>query len=56
MGLEVSAESALAAGGVMGIMIIPFIFGLSYAVITIFPPGLSDGSYSLGATQSETIK
>ena len=56
LGLEVSAESALAAGGVMGIMIIPFISSLSDDVITSVPQGLRDGSYAMGATKSETIK
>ena len=56
MGLEVSAESALAAGGVMGIMIIPFISSLSDDVITSVPQSLRDGSYAMGATKSETIK
>ena len=55
-GLEVSSESALAAGGVMGIMIIPFISSLSDDVITSVPQGLRDGSYAMGATKSETIK
>ena len=56
MGLDVSAESALAAGGVMGIMIIPFISSLSDDVITAVPQSLRDGSYAIGATKSETIK
>ena len=56
MGLDVSAESALAAGGVMGIMIIPFISSLSDDVITSVPQSLRDGSYAMGATKSETIK
>lgn len=56
LGLEVSAESALAAGLVMGIMIIPFISSLSDDVIHAVPQTLRDGSYALGATKSETIK
>ena len=55
-GLEVSSESALAAGLVMGIMIIPFISSLSDDVINAVPQALRDGSYGLGATRSETIK
>ena len=55
-GLSISSESALAAGGVMGIMIIPFISSLSDDVITSVPQGLRDGSYAMGATKSETIK
>ena len=55
-GLEISSESALAAGGVMGIMIIPFVSSLSDDVINAVPQTLREGSYGLGATQSETIK
>ena len=56
LGLDVSSESALAAGLVMGIMIIPFISSLSDDVINAVPQSLRDGSYGLGATRSETIK
>ncbi|MGQ9659925.1 MAG: phosphate ABC transporter permease subunit PstC [Thermochromatium sp.] len=56
MGLEVASESALAAGLVMGIMIIPFVSSLSDDVINAVPQSLRDGSYALGATQSETIR
>lgn len=55
-GLSVSSESALAAGLVMGVMIIPFISSLSDDVLNAVPQSLRDGSYGLGATQSETIK
>ena len=55
-GLDVSSESALAAGVVMGIMIIPFISSLTDDVITAVPRGLRDASYGLGATRSETIR
>ncbi len=54
-GLDVSSESALAAGLVMGIMIIPFVSSLSDDVINAVPQSLRDGSYGLGATRSETI-
>ncbi len=54
--LNVSSESALAAGIVMGIMIIPFVSSLSDDVINAVPQSLRDGSFGLGATQSETIK
>lgn len=54
--LAVSSESALAAGLVMGIMIIPFVSSLSDDVINAVPQSLRDGSYGLGSTQSETIK
>jgi phosphate transport system permease protein len=55
VGLDVSAQSALAAGLVMGIMIIPFISSLSDDVINAVPQALRDGSYAMGATKSETI-
>jgi phosphate transport system permease protein len=54
-GLDVSAQSALAAGLVMGIMIIPFISSLSDDVINAVPQALRDGSFAMGATKSETI-
>jgi phosphate transport system permease protein len=52
----VSSESALAAGLVMGIMIIPFVSSLADDVINAVPNSLRDGSFGLGATRSETIK
>jgi len=56
VGLDVSSESALAAGLVMGIMIIPFVSSLSDDMINAVPQSLRDGAYGLGATKSETIK
>ncbi|MBT7526785.1 MAG: phosphate ABC transporter permease subunit PstC, partial [Rhodospirillales bacterium] len=56
LGLSVASESALAAGVVMGIMIIPFVSSLSDDVINAVPQSLRDGSYAIGATRSETIK
>ena len=56
LGLDISSESALAAGLVMGIMIIPFVSSLSDDVINAVPQSLREGSYGLGATKSETIK
>ncbi|MGV8856876.1 MAG: phosphate ABC transporter permease subunit PstC [Devosia sp.] len=56
IGLEVSATSALTAGLVMGIMIIPFISSLSDDILNQVPLAMRDGSYGLGATQSETIR
>ena len=56
LGLDVASESALAAGLVMGMMIIPFVSPLSDDVITAVPQSLRDGSLGLGATKSETIK
>ena len=55
-GLDVASESALAAGLVMGIMIIPFISSLSDDVISAVPRSLRDASYAMGATKSETVK
>lgn len=55
IGLTVASESALAAGIVMGIMIIPFISSLSDDVINAVPQSLRDGSYGMGATKAETI-
>lgn len=56
IGLSVSSESALAAGLVMGVMIIPFVSSLADDVINAVPQSLRDGSLALGATHSETIK
>ena len=56
VGLTVSSESALAAGVVMGIMIIPFISSLSDDVINAVPQSLRDGALGLGATKAETMR
>ncbi len=56
VGLDVSSESALAAGLVMGVMIIPFVSSLADDVINAVPQALRDGSYGIGATKSETIR
>ncbi len=56
LGLDVASESALAAGLVMGMMIIPFISSLSDDVMNAVPQSLRDGAYALGATKSEAIK
>jgi len=56
LGLEVASESALAAGLVMGVMIIPLISSLSDDVINAVPNALREASLGLGATQAETIK
>lgn len=55
IGLTVDSGSALAVGIVMGIMIIPFVSSLTDDVLNAVPQSLRDGSYGLGATQSETI-
>ncbi|MBN8483557.1 MAG: phosphate ABC transporter permease subunit PstC [Sphingomonadales bacterium] len=51
-----SSESALAAGVVMGIMIIPFVSSMADDSITAVPQAMRDGSLAMGATTSETIK
>ena len=56
LGLTVSSESALAAGLIMGVMIIPYISSLTDDVINSVPQSLREGSYAIGATKSETIK
>jgi phosphate transport system permease protein len=56
VGLTVASESALAAGLIMGVMIIPFVSSLSDDVMNAVPQSLRDGSFALGATKSETIK
>ena len=56
MGLTVASESALSAGLVMGVMIIPFVSSLADDMLTAVPQSLRDGAYALGATKSETIK
>jgi phosphate transport system permease protein len=56
IGVPADADNALAAGIVMGVMIIPFISSLSDDVISAVPQSLRDGSYAMGATRSETIR
>ncbi|MDB5506095.1 MAG: pstC [Devosia sp.] len=56
VGLDISATSALTAGIVMGIMIIPFVSSLSDDILNQVPRTLRDGAYGLGATKSETIR
>jgi len=51
-----SSESALAAGAVMGIMIIPFVSSMADDSIAAVPQAMRDGSLAMGATTSETIK
>lgn len=52
----IMSQSVLTAGLVMGIMLIPFVSSLSDDIINAVPQAMRDGSYGLGATQSETIK
>ena len=56
LGFAVPTQSAIAAGVVMGIMIVPLISSLSDDVISAVPQSLRDGSLALGATKSETMK
>ncbi len=57
IGIEnASSESALAAGLVMGVMIIPFVSSMADDSIAAVPSSMRDGSLAMGATQSETIK
>ena len=56
LGMNISAESALAAGLVIGMLLIPVISSLSDDVINAVPQSMRDGSYAMGATKSETIK
>lgn len=51
-----SSESALAAGLVMGVMIIPFVSSMADDSIAAVPQAMRDGSLAMGATTSETIK
>lgn len=53
--LTVASESALAAGLVMGVMVIPFILSLSDDVMNAVPNSLREASLAMGATQAETI-
>lgn len=57
IGIEnASSESALAAGLVMGIMIIPFVSSMADDAINAVPQAMRDGSLAMGATTSETIR
>ena len=56
LGIPSSSESALAAGLVMGIMIIPFVSSMADDSIAAVPQAMRDGSLAMGATNSETIK
>jgi phosphate transport system permease protein len=55
LGIATSPNSALAAGGVMGIMILPFISSLSDDALKAVPRSMRDGSLAMGATRSETM-
>ncbi|MCH2037120.1 MAG: phosphate ABC transporter permease subunit PstC [Rickettsiales bacterium] len=55
LGMDISTESALVAGSVMGIMIIPFILSLSDDAMHAVPNSLRDASLALGGTKAETV-
>ena len=55
IGLDVAPNTALAAGGVMGIMLIPFISSFADDALSAVPQSLRDGSLALGATRGETM-
>ena len=55
-GVSISSESALAAGSVMGIMLIPFISSISDDVITAVPQSLREGALGLGSTHGEMVR
>jgi phosphate transport system permease protein len=55
IGVPIAPNSALAAGAVMGVMIIPFVSSLSDDAIAAVPRAMRDGSYAMGATKGETI-
>ncbi|WP_322891909.1 MULTISPECIES: phosphate ABC transporter permease subunit PstC [unclassified Yoonia] len=55
LGLDVASNTALAAGSVMGIMLIPFISSFADDALSSVPQSLRDGALALGATRSETM-
>ena len=55
LGIPVSPNTALAAGGVMGIMLIPFISSFTDDALSAVPRSLRDGALALGATRGETM-
>ena len=56
LGFNIASESALAAGFVMGIMIIPFVLSLTDDALAAVPQALKDGALAMGSTKSEMIK
>jgi len=56
VGIDAAPNSAIAAGGVMGIMLIPFISSLSDDAFAAVPRAMREGSFALGATKGETIR
>jgi len=56
LGIDVAPNTALAAGSVMGIMLIPFISSFTDDALSAVPSSLRDGSLALGATRGETMR
>jgi len=56
LGLSIAMESALAAGLVMGVMILPYILSLCDDILRSIPKNLREGAYALGSTPCETIR
>lgn len=54
--LAAQPTNALAAGLIMGVMIIPFVSSLSDDVINAVPQSLRDGALAMGATRAEMIQ
>lgn len=55
MGIPVAPNTALAAGGVMGIMLVPFISSFADDALSAVPRAMRDGALALGATRAETV-
>ncbi len=55
LGIPVAPNTALAAGGVIGIMLIPFISSFADDALSAVPRALRDGALALGATRAETM-
>lgn len=55
LGLDVAPNTALAAGSVMGIMLIPFISSFADDALSAVPQSLRDAALGLGATRGEMI-
>jgi phosphate transport system permease protein len=56
IGVDIASESALAAGFVMGVMIIPFVLSLTDDALNAVPQAMKDGALAMGSTKSEMIK
>lgn len=55
IGLDVAPNTALAAGGVMGIMLIPFISSFADDALSAVPQAMRDGALGLGSTRGEMM-